>query len=99
VRARITTDVHHDVVAIPKKALVPEAGATFVFVAEADTVRKTAVACGYSDEDFVEVSSGLDAGSQVVVVGQGGLRQGSRIRDLADGAPDEAAVVAAAGER
>jgi RND family efflux transporter MFP subunit len=43
VRARVTTDVHEDVVAVPSKALVSEAGATFLFVAEADSVRRVDV--------------------------------------------------------
>ena len=83
VRARITTDVRHDVLAVPKKSLVAEAGATYLFVAEADSVRKVAVQTGYTDDDFVEIIDGLAIGERVVTVGQGGLRTGSRIRDLA----------------
>jgi membrane fusion protein (multidrug efflux system) len=82
VRARITTDVRHGAVAVPKRALVPEAGATYVYLAEADSVRKVAVATGYADDDFVEVTDGLGLGSRIVTVGQGGLRNGSKIRDL-----------------
>jgi membrane fusion protein (multidrug efflux system) len=83
VRARVTTDVHKDALAIPKKAMVPEAGATFLFVAEADTVRKVPVETGYSDDEFIEILAGLAEGDTVVTVGQGGLRHGSKIRDLA----------------
>ncbi len=84
VRARITTDVHRGAASVPKKALVPEAGATYLFVAEADTVRKVPVTTGYADDEFVEITGGVDLGDRVVTVGQGGLRQGSRIRDLAN---------------
>jgi membrane fusion protein (multidrug efflux system) len=86
VRARVTTDVHEDVVAVPRKALVSEAGATFVFVAEADSVRRVDVQTGYTDGDWIEIASGVHAGEEVVVVGQGGLRNGSRIEELPDAA-------------
>lgn len=84
VRAKITTDTRRGVISVPKKALVAEAGATFVFVAESDSVRRLAVSTGYSDEARIEVIDGLSAGDHVVVVGQGGLRHGSRIEDLAE---------------
>lgn len=83
IRARVTTDVHEGAIAVPKKAIVPEAGASYLFVAEADSVRKVEVETGYADDTHIEIESGLDMGQQVVVVGQGGLRQGTRIRDLA----------------
>ncbi len=100
VRARITTDVHAEAVAVPKRALVPEAGATYLFVTEADTVRKVPVTIGYTDDDFAEVLSGVALGERVVTVGQGGLRPGSRVRDLdrpRTAAPGPDADVAKAG--
>jgi RND family efflux transporter MFP subunit len=86
VRARVTTDVHEGVVAVPRKALVSEAGATFLFVAEADSVRRVDVETGYTDGDWIEVVAGVQPGQDVVVVGQGGLRNGSRIEELPDAA-------------
>jgi RND family efflux transporter MFP subunit len=91
VRARITTDVHSDALAIPKRALVAEAGAQYVFLAQADSVVKVEVQTGYADADHTEVLSGLSEGDRVVVVGHGGLRHGSRIRDLALKPKDAAA--------
>ena len=82
VRARITTDVRQDAIAVPKKALVAEAGATYLFVAEADSVRRVTVETGYADDTHVEILDGISPGERVVVVGQGGLRQGSRIEEL-----------------
>ena len=84
VRARITTDVAQDVVAVPKRALVPEAGVNYLFVAEADSVRKVPVTTGYADDDYIEITEGVSIGDQVVTVGQGGLRQGTKIKDLAE---------------
>jgi membrane fusion protein, multidrug efflux system len=92
VRAHITTDVHRGAVSVPKKALVPEAGVTYLFLAEADSVRKVPVTTGYADEDYVEIVSGVATGTKVVSVGQGGLREGSKIKVLetaagAEGSP------------
>ncbi|MEE2751261.1 MAG: hypothetical protein VX519_07515, partial [Myxococcota bacterium] len=49
---------------------------------------------GYVDEDLVEIVSGLEIGDEVVVLGNTGLRDGSRVRftedpTLADNQPDE----------
>lgn len=82
VRARITTDVHEQTVSVPKRCLVAEAGASFVFVAEADSVRKAEVETGYTGDEFIEILTGVRVGDRVVTVGQGGLRNGSPIRDL-----------------
>lgn len=82
VKVRITTDRHHDALAIPKLALVEEGALTSVFVAEADTVRKVEIETGLHDESHVEVLAGLEAGDFVVTMGQGGLRTGAPIRAL-----------------
>lgn len=94
VRARVTTDVHKEVVAVPRKALVSEAGATFLFVAEADSVRRVDVTTGYTDGDWIEINAGVATGDEVVVVGQGGLRNGSHIEELPDATAIGAAEVA-----
>ncbi len=81
-KVRITTDHHHDALAIPKRALVEEGALRSVFVAEADTVRKIEIRTGLYDETHVEVLEGLETGDHVVTMGQGGLRTGSVIRPL-----------------
>jgi RND family efflux transporter MFP subunit len=82
VKVRITTDRHHDALAIPKLALVEEGALRSVFVAEADTVRKVEIETGLHDETHVEVLTGLADGACVVTMGQGGLRTGAPIRAL-----------------
>ncbi|MBM4131323.1 efflux RND transporter periplasmic adaptor subunit [bacterium] len=82
VKVRITTDRHHDALAIPKLALVAEGALTSVFVAEADTVRKVEIETGLHDESHVEVLTGLEDGDFVVTMGQGGLRTGTPISAL-----------------
>lgn len=82
VKVRITTDQHHDALAIPKIALVEEGALRSVFVAEADTVRKIEIVTGLHDETHVEVLEGLFDGDFVVTLGQGGLRTGAKIDAL-----------------
>ena len=82
VKVRITTDQHHDALAVPKIALVEDGALRSVFVAEADTVRKVEIETGLYDESHVEVLEGLFEGDFVVTMGQGGLRTGSRIDAL-----------------
>ena len=84
VKARLTTDRKHDVLAVPKLALVEEGGLRSVFVAEADTVRKVEITTGLYDETHVEITSGLEEGWVVVTLGRGGLRTGSRVEVLDD---------------
>lgn len=79
VKARIVTDTHHEALAIPKLALVEEGGLRSVFLAEADSVRKVEVSTGLWDDTHVEVLDGIEEGSWVVSLGQGGLRTGARI--------------------
>jgi len=82
VKVRITTDNHHDALAIPKLALVEEGALRSVFVAEADTVRKVEIETGLYDETHVEILEGLNQGDFVVTMGQGGLRTGTKIKAL-----------------
>jgi membrane fusion protein (multidrug efflux system) len=82
VRVQITTDVHQDALVIPKLALIEDGGETYVFRAEADSVVKVRVETGYTDEEFAEVLVGLDDDQRVITVGQGGLKHGTRVREL-----------------
>lgn len=82
VKVRVTTETHTEALTVPKIALVEEGGLRNVFVAAADSVRKVEINTGLYDESHVEVLDGLVAGDFVVVLGQGGLRTGSKIEAL-----------------
>jgi len=79
-RIKIVTDTHEGSLAIPRRGLVSDAGDVYVYLAEADSVRKTMVSIGYQDEHFAEVLTGVDLGDSVVVVGTGGLRTGTKVK-------------------
>ena len=75
---------------IPKRALVHEAGESFVFRAVADTVERVHVVTGYEDSDHIEVLEGLAVGDRIVRVGQGALKEGSRFVEVGADQDDDA---------
>jgi membrane fusion protein (multidrug efflux system) len=93
VRVRILMDTHQDVLAVPRRSLLADAGDRFVFIAAADTVRKVQVGIGYEDETHAEVTEGLANGDTVVTAGVGGIRDGTKVKVVR---PDD---VAATGKK
>ena len=85
------TETHPDVLVIPKKALVLEREQELVFVMKDGAARRTPLSLGLSDQDLVEVTSGLKEGDLVITVGQETLRDGSRVRPAQSGAYSESA--------
>lgn len=69
-------------VLLPREAVIRELGTTHVFVADGDTAVKRAVDLGLEENGRVEVVSGVAAGDQVIVAGQGGLKPGAKIKVL-----------------
>ena len=91
----IITEVHENTLVIPKKALFLEGEGNQVFVYERDgergagkAVRKK-VGMGFSDNEHLEILSGLSEGEQVITVGHEGLRPGTAVRLVGEGVADE----------
>lgn len=84
VNVDIIVDTHEDAVLLPKRALVYAEGRPYVFVLvtkdEHTTAKRKAVKLGVSEKDSVEVLEGVDAGEQVIIVGQSTLRDGGTVR-------------------
>jgi RND family efflux transporter MFP subunit len=80
VRVAIQTDTRAGAILIPKKALLEEDGEHFVFLRDGDTARRVKVALGYERTGTVEVRQGLAAGQNIVVAGQGALKDGGKIK-------------------
>jgi len=78
---------HKGAMLLPKRALVYDEGEPLVFVATEGKAKRTPVKLGFSDRDRVEVTAGLTVGQEVVVVGQGLLRDDAEITVVADPAP------------
>jgi membrane fusion protein (multidrug efflux system) len=81
-RVRIRTGEFDDALLLPRRAALNEDGEDFVFVARGDTVARVAVKLGAISGDAAQILAGLASGDSVVTVGQGGLKQGSRIKAI-----------------
>jgi membrane fusion protein (multidrug efflux system) len=84
IEARLVTAVRAKAVVVPEEAVVPVQGANFVWVVIDGKAQRRQVGLGVRMPGFVEVTSGVDAGEQVIV---GGLES------LAPGMPVGARVV------
>ena len=88
VQLEIDAEQHRDVVLVPAAALVREGEETAVFVASGGKAHRRPVRVGLADATNVEISSGVDAGDQVIVDGQVGLPDDAAITE---GAPESPA--------
>lgn len=84
IEAQLVTAVRPNAVVVPEEAVVPEQGATFIYAVVDGKAKRRQIELGVRTPGFVEVTSGVSAGDQVVV---GGLAM------LADGMPVMARVV------
>ncbi|MFQ5824894.1 MAG: efflux RND transporter periplasmic adaptor subunit, partial [bacterium] len=78
-RVRIIYDTHQNSLLIPKQALLSEDGSEVVFTIQDSLALKKIVKTGYTSESLVEILHGLSLGEQVVVVGQNGLKDSSKV--------------------
>lgn len=69
IEAHLVTAVRPRAVVVPEDAVVPLQGATFVWVVADGKASRRQVGLGVRTPGFVEVTSGVDAGEQVVVGG------------------------------
>jgi membrane fusion protein (multidrug efflux system) len=69
--------VRPNAVVIPEDAIVPLSGSNFVWVAQDGKAARRDVILGVRTSGFVEITSGVKAGEQVVVGGQGNLFEGA----------------------
>ena len=79
---RLVTDVREEALIMPKRALSLESLADSVFVVEDGAAYRRNVTLGYEEDDRVEVTSGLDRGDRVIVVGQDGLTDATPVQIL-----------------
>lgn len=78
-RFAIAYEKHVDALIIPVAALVAEDSQTVVYVVENGTAVRRVIQTGIRSGDRIEVLDGLGDNEQVVVAGQGSLRDGSRV--------------------
>lgn len=91
--ARITIihDIHADALQVPRSALVDEIGTTSIFVVKDGIAHRREIQTGLSNEGRVEITTGLLDGEKFVAVGQGGLKDGSKVSIIDSGEQTESA--------
>lgn len=80
VRVDIVRESRQAALLLPREAIVRELQNAFVFVAEDGVASKRPVTLGLEEDGRVEVTSGIELGEQVVVAGQGGLKDGAAVK-------------------
>lgn len=76
----IVRQTREQVVLLPREAIVRELQEAYVFVANGEVAEKRLVALGLEENGRVQAVSGVESGEQVIVAGQGGLKDGSAIK-------------------
>jgi membrane fusion protein (multidrug efflux system) len=75
----IAYEKHPDALVIPAEALLDEDEQTTVYVVSGSKVVRRTVETGIEADGRIEILSGLSDYEEIVVVGQAGLRDGSRV--------------------
>ena len=78
------TDTSADTIVIPTEAILTSNNIQYVFVVEGDTARYQEVTTGLSGNGVTEVTGGLEAGQQLVTVGQAYLSDGDAVRIVSE---------------
>jgi membrane fusion protein (multidrug efflux system) len=78
-RINIVYDMHAQALQVPRSAIIDESGETSVFVVEDSKAVQKTVTTGYSDNGNVEIVEGLTGSERIIVVGQAGLKDGSKV--------------------
>lgn len=74
------TDVAEHTIVVPTEAILISNGAQYVYVVEENAAKYVAVTTGLTGSGVTEVTSGLNEGQQLVVVGQAYLADGDPVR-------------------
>jgi RND family efflux transporter MFP subunit len=80
----IVRETHAETLVLPRKAVIRELQNAHVFVVNDGVAEKRDVSVGLEEDADLEILTGITAGEQIVVAGQGGLKDGSRIKILTE---------------
>ncbi len=79
VTVEVVRETRPQALVVPREAVIRELNDAYVFVAREGQAEKRRVRVGLEEGSRVELVSGVAAGEQVIVAGQGGLKEGSRV--------------------
>ena len=82
VTINIVRETHQETTVIPREAVLRELQSAHVFVVEDDLAHKRDITLGLEEGSLVESLSGLEIGEKVIIAGQGGLKDGAKVKIL-----------------
>lgn len=81
-RVNIVHDVHDGALLVPKDAVLAEDAESAVFVVQDSIAYRKVVQTGYTTSTHIEIVAGLNDGDVVVTVGQGSLKDSSKVETV-----------------
>lgn len=94
-RVNIVYERRQDALQLPRTAILDADGQQSVFVVAGGKAEQRTIRTGLANGGWIEVLDGLEGSEQIVTVGQAGLKTGTLVKIVGDGAPQPAAAVAA----
>ncbi len=80
----IVLEPHEKALLVPKKALVFDEGRPGVFVRKGEEAKWSELELGFQEKDIAEVTKGASEGDEVIVVGQSGLKDGTKVKVMTE---------------
>ena len=84
VNVALITEQKSDALLLPKETLVRDGGKSYAFVVRDSVASRKQITLGLQNSRTVQIAGGLNEGDMVIIVGQEGLRDGARVRIIAD---------------
>jgi len=84
VNVHIITATHKNAALIPKTAVVYESEKLFVFVVKDSLAHKTELKVGFQDHEKIEALDNIESGDKIIVVGQAGLKDKTKVRIISE---------------
>lgn len=80
VSVKVVTDVHEDVVLVPKESVIFENDLPYVFMVQDSIALKLPLKRGYDDSKYIEAIDLIKEGDKIVTVGQTGLKDSAKVK-------------------
>jgi membrane fusion protein (multidrug efflux system) len=80
VNTHIITATHNNAVLIPKRAIVYENEVMNVFIVRDSLAHKLILKVGFQDHEKVESLEGISEGDLIIVIGQAGLKDKTKVK-------------------
>ncbi|MDH3255383.1 MAG: efflux RND transporter periplasmic adaptor subunit [Acidobacteriota bacterium] len=84
VSIHIVRETHPEAVVVPREAVLRELQSAHVFIIDGEVAKRRDVTLGLEEGVVVEALSGLALGDQVIIAGQGGLKDGAKVKVLGE---------------